>query len=99
MRLSFYCMSNMGYPWVNSAVFKTKDGSVIALDRDATEFDYDPKDRRMSMYWRCVYLWDDEDADYNIADDFLDGATFEGFEVEDDAPDGYYIRCLAWHYE
>ena len=42
--------------WLNAAIFKAKDGSVVFIDREHTEW-AEEKDGSYTMLWKNVCLW------------------------------------------
>ena len=98
MTISFECITNTDMPWINTAIFFTNRGELV-IDRDRTEYNYDPITGLMSMDWRNVYIWDGHEPNYNIPDDFFDHAILKELEVEDDAPTNYEIKCIHCYIE
>lgn len=92
MYLEFICKQNIEDPYINGAVFRLKDGSIVRIDRERTG--YDMEDGILNMGWSGLYIWDGENADYDIPEDFLEGASLIEMEVEDDAPEGYEFECI-----
>lgn len=98
MTISFECITNTDMPWINTATFFTNRGELI-IDRNRTEYTYDPITGLMSMDWKDVYIWDGHEPNYNIPDDFFDHAILKELEVEDDAPTNYEIKCIHCYIE
>ncbi|WP_027431965.1 hypothetical protein [Lachnospira multipara] len=98
MTISFECITNTDMPWINTATFLTNRGE-FTNDRNQTEYTYDSTTRLMSMIWKEVYIWNGDEPNYNIPDDFFKHAVLKELEVEDDAPAGYEIRCIHCYVE
>lgn len=43
--------------WLNTALIKTKNNSIVAIDRERTEW-VEEKDGSYTMLWKNVYLWE-----------------------------------------
>ena len=93
LMISFECISNTDVPWINTAKFITDKGE-ITIDRNHTEYGYNPVTRTLLMHWKLPYIWDGEEANYDIPEDFFEHAVLKELEVEDDAPAGYEIKCI-----
>ena len=85
MRLYFEGHCSGESCWINEAVFETKNGKEIIVDRNTTR--YSVKDGNFEMEWRECYIWDDNQdpdsitlANYNDLDD----CKFVRLELEDD---------------
>ena len=99
MRIEFKGTTNKDYVMVNTAKFRLKNGSVITIDRDETE--YTVEDGKIDMLWRGCYLWaiDDfnitgDDAYITDAKEFMalvNDAKLE-LELEDDADEDYWVH-------
>ena len=83
--------------WLNTIRVKLRNGEIVTLDRNETEFSINGHDADIEF---CnVYSWDsgtDEEnyANYNLfAEDFF-GAKLLDWEVEDDADDDYKLRII-----
>ena len=98
MTISFECITNTDMPWINTATFLTNRGE-FTIDRNQTEYTYDSTTGLMSMIWKDIYIWDGDEPNYNIPDDFFEYAVLKELEVEDDAPAGYEIRCIHCYVE
>lgn len=94
MYVEFKCLSNTKTPWINTAIFMV-DGKEVVIDRGTTEWVYDAESRVLSMNWSDVYIWDGEDENYDIPVDLMKKAVFKEFDIEDDAPENYEIKCIA----
>lgn len=75
--------------WVNAAIVELADGRTVTVDRDETEFTVD--NGNVSMQWNNCYIWDGEQAEYNITEEMFEGARVKEIEVEDDADEEYDI--------
>ena len=95
MRIEFNGTTNHPYMMVNTAHFRTKNGEEVVIDRDESSWTIND-DKTFSLEWRGCYLWDGEEAHYDI-DGLLDGADLIELEVEDDAPDAdYMVTVTGW---
>ena len=93
MKISFLCeTNNFELTYVNAAVFILKDGREVTIDRNKTEWGRNYYDK-LEMEWLDCYIWDGKN-EIEITDEEFEDAHFVRFEVEDDAPDGYYIECV-----
>ena len=93
MTISFECITNTDMPWINTATFFTNYGEVT-IDRDRTEYGYNPIAGVLSMDWKRPYIWNGEEPNYNIPEDFAVHAILKELEIEDDAPAGYELKCI-----
>ena len=100
-RLGFVVVTNHDVPLISTAIFKTASGETVIVDRNSTEWDFDKIDGglyRMEMIWRCCYIWDGVGnyMDWNYP--FDNGFEFVGFELDDDAPENYFVnaKIVSW---
>lgn len=90
-RISFTGTTNCSeQPYVNTATFRDTHGNYLTIDRDITEYTIND-DGTFTMEWCYCYVWDGENADYDVPD--LD--AFISIEIEDDAPDDYQLEVDA----
>ncbi len=106
MRIEIYGNTNKNYCMVNTAKFHLKNGGIITVDREETEYTVNTEINQLSMLWKGVYLWavndcylfDGEDRVYPNAEEFIElisGATLE-LELEDDADEDYVVTDITW---
>ena len=96
-RLGFVVVTNHDTPLINTALFRSSSGDTVVVDRDTTEWNAEEIDGglyRMEMIWRRCYIWE------NGAENYIPWQyphehelEFLEFELEDDAPAGYFVRA------
>lgn len=92
MKIEFLCDTSEYCPYINGAHFILKDGREVLIDRYLTEYGRNYYDKFEMDFIDC-YIWDGE-KEIPITEEEFKGAHFVRFEVEDDAPLGYYIQAL-----
>lgn len=97
MKLYFKCKTNYDHTEINCAIF-TKDGKEYEIDCwEAAMCSYDPVTGECELYWDEIYTWEGS-SEVVPHEDFFRGAKFEGFEINDDAPDDYEVSVEGWEY-
>lgn len=76
--------------WLNTIELKLKTGEVVTLDRDEDE--YTLEKCKANIMFRGAYVWTGEVQDYDLVPEDFDGAEIIGYDVEDDAPEGYDLE-------
>lgn len=94
MNIDFKAKTNQKYIMINAAIFQTKDGELVTIDRDTTEYTIDD-DGTLHMTWRNCYVWDSDKEiavypDSKTIIDVLVHGRLVSLELEDDAPDEDY---------
>lgn len=111
--LNFNCKvrnSNGEPPYINAAIFKAKNGDILRIDRQTTEYTQEIVGNtsdiwELDMIWTGCYLWEvngesfEDGAGRELSDqelsDLLYGAELLELEVEDDAPEGYELYDIS----
>ncbi len=93
MTIEFECLTNKRIQCVDFAIFSI-NGEETVIDRDHTEYIYDPDTGTVNMQWSGLYIWDGENENYDIPENFAEIAKFKSLEVEDDADEDYRIECI-----
>lgn len=83
-------------PMINTAIFQLKNGEVITVDRDVTEYSEPGTEPKEEMVWHGGYIWDSDNEKQRYLNDdeasvFFKGSKFLGFEIEEDAGPDYKI--------
>lgn len=80
--------------WLNTILVQKKDGELVVLDRDTTEYSISEDRHTTQIEWKNVYSWDSETstADYDLNPEDFEGAILCNYEVEDDTDEDYEIR-------
>lgn len=80
--------------WLNTILVRKKDGELVVLDRDATEYSISEDRHTAQIEWQGVYAWDSKTstADYNLHTEDFEGAILCNYEVEEDADEDYELR-------
>lgn len=94
MLIEFLCRTTSPELYINSAHFQFPDGHEIVIDREMSEWSYDPEKEEIHMIWRNLYRWEDEHYNEPVPYRLLKDAASVLFEIEDDAPEGYDITCV-----
>ena len=110
MKLKFICKTrpNEAKISINTLKITLKDGSVLCLDRDETDW-LRTTTNEIIMWWDNCYLWSLNGQNifgqegYKITDEYsieqfkelIEGATFEFFLEEDDIDEDYFITIKA----
>lgn len=74
--------------WLNNITFRTKEGSLITVDRKRTE--YECQGNTLNMVWHDVYILGRYDIKPALAEQFKE-ATFFHADIDDDAEEEYQI--------
>lgn len=79
--------------WLNTIRVQKKDGTIVTLDRDATEFSISADGHFADVEFRNVYAWDSDEgvADYSLDHKDFRGAKLLDYEIEDDADKDYEL--------
>lgn len=79
--------------WLNTILVRKKDGNIVTLDRDMTNYYISADGHSIQVEFRNVYAWDSETstADYHLDHKDFEGAKLYHYEVEDDADDDYEL--------
>lgn len=76
--------------FLNTITVETPNKERIILDRDTTEYDIN-FDNTVNITLSDVYIWDDENQNYNISSDMFRKCKLIDYEVEDDVDDEYKL--------
>lgn len=102
MNINFKCETNKDYVAINTLKVTLKDGGVLYIDRDTTE--YDIEGTTLNMTWNNCYLWTLNgqnifgEEGYHITEDtsikefktLLKGANYEFF-LDEDMDEDYIV--------
>ena len=106
MNINFKCETNKDYVAINTLVIKLRNGGVIQVDRDQTEYDIQGLD--LDMTWRNCYLWTLNDKNifgeegYYITEEtsvedfkeLISNATYS-FLLEEDMDEDYIVQIRS----
>ena len=75
--------------YLNTITVKRNDGKIVTIDRDETN--YTIKNGIIDILFRGIYEWKDNKEIYPKNEDtkLYNNALLVGYEIEDDAPEGY----------
>lgn len=93
MKIEFLCDTNYpDYVYINGVIFLLTDGREVFIDRKETDWGINYYNKVEVDFLEC-YIWDGEN-EIEVSEEEFEGARFVRFEIEDDAPDDYYIKAL-----
>ena len=106
MDITFKCATNKDYVAINTLVIKLRNGGVLQVDRDQTEYDIQGLD--LNMTWRGCYLWTLNDENifgeegYHITEEtsvedfkeLISNATYS-FLLEEDMDEDYIVQIRS----
>ena len=99
-RLGFVVVTNHDTPLINTALFRSSTGEEVVIDRDTTEWNVEEIDGglfRIEMIWRRCYIWGNGTENYIPWQyPYEHELEFVEFEIEDDAPEEYFVRTEVW---
>lgn len=107
MDIKFKCVTNSDDVKVRTLKAYFKDGSILTVDRETTEWEYDEYWGEMTMKWHGCYYWFNDDCVFDGKSGYImsqgtsvpilnmimeeDGVTKLEFEIDKDAGEDYYI--------
>lgn len=92
--IEFKCRSNASNLYLNGAVYKDAQGNEVFIDRNRTE--WTPIQDGIGGYivlisFEDCYIWDSE-GEKPLTEEYFNTLSFDHFEIEEDAPEGYFLE-------
>ena len=94
MRIAFTGTTNDDFIWVNSITFQLKDGNVVSIDRNRTE--YIVADGEYEMIWNACYALNGRKHDYGLSWKMFEDAKILHVDISDAAPENYGFDISFW---
>ncbi len=93
MNINFLARSNSDDVYVNTISLILKGGEEIVLDRDETTWSV-LSSGLVAVDWENTYRWDPDTNEQDYSYQLPEGAVIRDviLNVEDDAPEGYFIE-------
>lgn len=79
--------------WLNTITVKKKDGTIVELDRDTTEWSIGEDGTSVHVEFLHSYEWDSDESkmNYNLHLEDFEKSEMIDYMIEEDADEGYEL--------